>query len=79
MNEQPAGSLAECAMQMRESFLQPVLILVSIQLGLNSIPHEYFGSIQALFKMRNCVGAVGGKPSFAHYFVGLQTQELTGE
>lgn len=57
---------------LRQAFKRPVLILVSIQLGLNEIEPEYYPVLSAIFKMKHSLGAVGGTPGHSLYFTGLQ-------
>jgi len=50
---------------------------VSIRLGLDRIPKEFFPPISECFKLKQFVGAVGGRPNFAHYFPGSTISALT--
>lgn len=66
-----------------EHFKNRVLIKVSIQLGIKSIPQEYHKTIVDLMRLKQFVGAVGGRPNLAYYFVGVQypvayEEQLTG-
>lgn len=47
-----------------------VLVLVSMQLGMKNVPSEYFEAIHKCMNIKQCVGAVSGRPGFAYYFVG---------
>lgn len=55
-----------------QHFKNRVLIQVSIQLGIKSIPREYHRTIVDLMRLKQFVGAVGGRPNLAYYFVGVQ-------
>lgn len=55
---------------MSDQFENAVLILASTQLGLKSIPVDYHQTILECMKIPQFVGAVGGRPKLAHYFVG---------
>ena len=46
-------------------------IFVSVRLGVESIPSEYFSSIIKLFKSKQFLGFIGGKINSAFYFFGL--------
>ena len=46
-------------------------IFVSIRLGVESIPSEYFLSINQLFSSKQFLGFIGGKTNSAFYFFGL--------
>lgn len=50
------------------------VILVSVRLGINSIPNEYHDSIKRVFDHKNCIGLIGGKGSSAYYFIGYSQQ-----
>lgn len=45
---------------------------MSIQLGIKNIPREYHKTIVDLMRLKQFVGAVGGRPNLAYYFVGVQ-------
>jgi len=47
-----------------------VLVIVGNRFGIKNIQEEYFKPIKRYMKMDSFVGLVGGKPSFAYYFVG---------
>jgi hypothetical protein len=55
-----------------QHFKNRVLLQVSIQLGIKSIPQEYYKTIVDLMRLKQFVGAVGGRPNLAYYFVGVQ-------
>mmetsp|Transcript_17511 Transcript_17511/g.29500 ORF Transcript_17511/g.29500 Transcript_17511/m.29500 type:complete len:320 (-) Transcript_17511:237-1196(-) len=57
---------------LRQNFSNSILILVSIQLGLGKIPEEYHDAVHRCMRIKQFVGAVGGRPGFAHYIVGPQ-------
>jgi cysteine protease ATG4 len=47
-----------------------VLILSSIQLGIDRVSPEFQQSLCKYLNTRYSLGAVGGRPNFAHYFLG---------
>ena len=55
-------------------FQNQVLVLVSIQLGMKKIQAEYFDTIHQLMNLTQFVGAVGGRPNLAYFFVGTLTK-----
>ena len=66
----------------------PVLLIIPLRLGLDSVNHVYIDALKYFLAQKDCVGIMGGKPnqvSFkkifkiflliyfkAHYFVGCQ-------
>ncbi|KAI6174224.1 Cysteine protease [Aphelenchoides besseyi] len=55
---------------------RPILILVPLRLGLNSINREYLKPIQEFFKLPQCCGILGGRPNHAVFFTGYSGEEL---
>jgi cysteine protease ATG4 len=53
-----------------------VLVIIPSRLGLNKVNAEYFGPIKQIFQNPLNVGIIGGKPSQALYFVGVQKNDL---
>lgn len=54
---------------------RPLLLLIPLRLGLAEMNESYVDQLQALFKHAHTVGAVGGKPNSAYYFVGARGDE----
>ena len=52
------------------------MILVSVRLGMNQIPNDYFPAIRAFFENRLNVGVIGGRPKEAFYLVGIQGEHM---
>lgn len=50
----------------------PLLLIIPLRLGLDSVNTVYINAIQYFLNSEQCVGIMGGKPNQAHYFVGLQ-------
>ncbi|TKY86389.1 hypothetical protein EX895_004538 [Sporisorium graminicola] len=55
---------------------RPVLILVGIRLGLDSVNPIYYESVKATFSFPHSVGIAGGRPSSSYYFMGHQGNSL---
>ena len=53
-----------------------LLIDVNVQLGLKKIPDENFEAISNCFKIKYCVGIMGGKGHMGLYFPGCQGKKL---
>lgn len=58
------------------SWRRPVLILVGIRLGLESVNPIYYESVKATFSFPHSVGIAGGRPSSSYYFMGHQGNSL---
>ena len=52
------------------------IIFISVRLGLESIPEEYFPSIKKLFECKEFIGLIGGKVNSASYFIGYINDDL---
>ncbi|SPO26209.1 uncharacterized protein UTRI_02485 [Ustilago trichophora] len=48
---------------------KPVLILIGIRLGLDSVNPIYYESVKATFSFPHSVGIAGGRPSSSYYFM----------
>ena len=46
------------------------IVFVSIRLGIDNIPKEYYESLKEIFSCKNCLGIIGGKNKRAYYFIG---------
>ncbi|CBQ72338.1 related to ATG4-essential for autophagy [Sporisorium reilianum SRZ2] len=55
---------------------KPVLILIGIRLGLDSVNPIYYESVKATFSFPHSVGIAGGRPSSSYYFMGHQGNSL---
>lgn len=55
---------------------RPVLILIGIRLGLESVNPIYYESVKATFSFPHSVGIAGGRPSSSYYFMGHQGNSL---
>ncbi|KAK6105853.1 Peptidase C54 family protein [Brugia pahangi] len=55
---------------------RPLLIIIPLRLGLNTINRCYFPAIQAFFELPQCVGIIGGRPNHALYFCGIVDNNL---
>lgn len=58
-------------------FRNGCLVVIPCMIGLHRIEKEYIDAIRYIFFQPNIVmGAMGGRPGQALYFVGLQKEEL---
>uniref|UniRef100_A0AC35UC24 Cysteine protease n=1 Tax=Rhabditophanes sp. KR3021 TaxID=114890 RepID=A0AC35UC24_9BILA len=66
------------AMQDRseEEGWKSVLIFVPLRLGLSTINLDYLPAIQKFYKLKQCCGIIGGRPSKALYFIGMADEEM---
>ncbi|KAI9480828.1 MAG: peptidase C54, partial [Benjaminiella poitrasii] len=55
---------------------KPVLLLVTLRLGIDSLHPTYYAGLKACFKLPSCVGIAGGRPNSSLYFIGLQGDDL---
>eukprot|EP00040_Diaphanoeca_grandis_P015520 m.79282 g.79282 ORF g.79282 m.79282 type:complete len:396 (-) comp25201_c0_seq1:48-1235(-) len=55
---------------------KPLLLLVPLRLGLDEMNAKYGPSVKRFFEMEQCVGAIGGRPNAAYYFVGYRGNSL---
>ena len=49
-----------------------VLVLISVRLGLNKVPPEFFESVLHYFRNHLNVGIIGGRPKEAYFLLGMQ-------
>jgi len=54
-----------------QDWINSVLILVSVRLGLKKVQKEYFAAVKHFFKSKLNVGIIGGRPKEAYYLVGI--------
>nr|XP_033800396.1 cysteine protease ATG4A isoform X2 [Geotrypetes seraphini] len=57
---------------------KPLLLIVPLRLGINHINPIYIAAFKECFKMPQSLGALGGKPNNAYYFIGFSDSEETG-
>ncbi|XP_053555110.1 cysteine protease ATG4A isoform X1 [Bombina bombina] len=55
---------------------RPLLLIVPLRLGINHINPVYVDAFKECFKMPQSLGALGGKPNNAYYFIGFSGDEL---
>ncbi|SNX84773.1 related to ATG4 - essential for autophagy [Melanopsichium pennsylvanicum] len=55
---------------------RPVLILIGIRLGIDSVNPIYYESVKSTFSFPHSVGIAGGRPSSSYYFMGHQGNSL---
>ncbi|KAI8991967.1 hypothetical protein BDF20DRAFT_847551 [Mycotypha africana] len=56
--------------------LKPVLILVALRLGIDSLHPTYYPALKACFGLPSFVGIAGGRPNSSLYFIGLDGDHL---
>jgi len=61
---------------LRKSWKRPLLILIPLRLGAESINSLYIPVLKNILSMRTCVGIIGGKPKHSLYFVGWHCECL---
>jgi len=59
-----------------EGSWRPVLVLLPLRLGLDTLNPSYVPCLCALFGLRQSVGIIGGAPRRSFYFVGCQGEQL---
>ena len=59
-----------------EDWVNGVLVLVSVRLGLKKVPPEYFQAVRSFFMQCLNVGIIGGRPREAYFLVGMQEESL---
>ena len=57
-------------------FYKMGLLFISVRLGIDKILSEYYTSIKELFSCHECLGFIGGKHSYAYYFIGFDNQNF---
>ena len=55
---------------------QPVLILLGVRLGIETINPIYYEALKSCLKYPQSIGIAGGRPSSSHYFVAVQSSHL---
>lgn len=60
----------------KDSEFKPVLILVALRLGIDSLHPTYYPALKACFEIPSFVGIAGGRPNSSLYFIGLQGDDL---
>jgi len=56
-----------------------ILLIIPLRLGLESVNDIYIEPLMNFLKDSRCVGIMGGKPNQAHYFIGCQHSETSGD
>ena len=51
------------------------IVFINVRVGLDKIPPEYYKGIKELFKLKSCIGIIGGKTRLAYYFIGYNDDE----
>lgn len=74
-NNTPVGveyssSSTRYATMLRKSWKRPLLILIPLRLGAESMNSLYIPVLKNILSMRTCVGIIGGKPKHSLYFIG---------
>ncbi|KAI8646207.1 hypothetical protein BD408DRAFT_410377 [Parasitella parasitica] len=59
-----------------EDAFKPVLMLVALRLGIDSLHPTYHPALKACFELPSFVGIAGGRPNSSLYFIGLQGDDL---
>uniref|UniRef100_A0A672QZK9 Cysteine protease n=1 Tax=Sinocyclocheilus grahami TaxID=75366 RepID=A0A672QZK9_SINGR len=54
----------------------PLLLVIPLRMGINSINPVYIQAFKECFKMPQSCGVLGGKPNLAYYFIGFIDDEL---
>lgn len=55
---------------------KPLLLVIPLRMGINSINPVYIQALKECFKMPQSCGVLGGKPNLAYYFIGFVGDEL---
>ncbi|XP_076131237.1 cysteine protease ATG4A isoform X1 [Alosa pseudoharengus] len=55
---------------------RPLLLVIPLRMGINSINPVYIQALKECFKMPQSCGVLGGKPNLAYYFIGYIGDEL---
>lgn len=59
-----------------EKHWKPLLLIIPLRLGINEINPVYFNSLKTCFMLPQSVGAIGGRPNHALYFIGIVGEEI---
>ena len=51
------------------------IVFVNVRVGLDKIPKEYYKGIRDLFRLKECIGIIGGKTRLAYYFIGFNEDD----
>lgn len=60
----------------KETVFKPVLMLVALRLGIDSLHPTYYPALKACFELPSFVGIAGGRPNSSLYFIGLHGDDL---
>jgi hypothetical protein len=55
-----------------EEYWHPMLLVVPLRLGLDTMNETYFPSLKETFHLPQSLGVIGGKPRASYYFIGYQ-------
>lgn len=55
---------------------KPMLLLVPLRLGMDKPNQQYAAGLKRNFRLKQSVGAIGGRPNSAYYFVGAVEEDL---
>ncbi len=78
-SEEPAGAGASAQggqVPPPSSWKKPLLLFVPLRLGLTELNPIYFGDVKECFEMPQSLGAIGGRPNHALYFIGCCDEAL---
>ena len=59
-----------------DSLFKPVLILIALRLGIDSLHPTYQPCFESLFRITLFCGIAGGRPNSSLYFIGTQGDDL---
>lgn len=67
------GSLCQAT---NDSPWKPLVLVIPLRLGLADMNEIYIGALGKALQIRGSLGMLGGRPSHALYFVGVQANQL---
>jgi len=69
-------STSEDKVKSEESYWQPLLLFISLRLGLSEINPVYIPSLKTCFTLPTTLGVIGGSPNHALYLLGYVEDEV---
>uniref|UniRef100_A0A8C1R656 Cysteine protease n=1 Tax=Cyprinus carpio TaxID=7962 RepID=A0A8C1R656_CYPCA len=72
----PTSPLTPHLQSQRPLDWRPLLLVIPLRMGINSINPVYIQAFKECFKMPQSCGVLGGKPNLAYYFIGFIDDEL---